>query len=193
MSQLFCVRTVVTSNKQTKQRTLKSVHRQSYISCCDISQSRVEEWRALKLVFQLKQVLSQRYGGHSSHGNFFLSITGFFTRAFQRLMDLKGSRKRWAAGHEPADSVGSPSTPPLGSEPGGSLVVQDSGQVLEDVQQSSSAFSNDTVQYIPQHMVNRLEFQLHFLCCDPLRGRRCCGSRDLWRQNFQQGKFQSEI
>ena len=69
-------------------------------------------------------------------------------------MDLKGFRKRWAAGHEPADSVGSPSTPPLGSEPGGSLAVHDSGQVV-DRQQSNSASSSETAQYIPQTHVEQ--------------------------------------
>ena len=70
-------------------------------------------------------------------------------------MDLKGFRKRWAAGQEPADSVGSPSTPPLGSEPGASLAVHDSGQHLGGYQQLSSASSSETVQYIPQTHVEQ--------------------------------------
>ena len=106
----------------------------------------------MKLVFQLKQVLSQRYGGQVFMACFQFSFDHqFHLRGhLQHHMDLKGSRKRWTAGHEPADSVESPSTSPLGSEPGVSLAVHDSGQDLGGYKQLSSASSSETVQYIPQ-------------------------------------------
>ena len=58
-SQLFCVRTVATSKKLTRQRNLWNHCTDNHISSAVTFLTRVVEWRALKLVFQFKQVLSQ--------------------------------------------------------------------------------------------------------------------------------------